>query len=112
MAPARPFSGRGCQAYPTCALLSRGRATARAPGKTTQPRRAGLQAGETSSMARPVNHLRIGSVLSGELAQGQFRQQVLGRQWRRDVIDRVAVPAFLLGDVKRLVGGGDQPVRE
>ena len=47
------------------------------------------------------------------LAQGQFRQQVLlGRQWRSGVVDRMAVLAVFLGDVERVVGGGDQPVRE
>ena len=33
------------------------------------------------------------------------------RRWRR-LVDRVAVLALVLGGVKRVVGGGDQPVRE
>src|ERR1700676_2643590 len=48
----------------------------------------------------------------GKLAQGRVRHGGrLGRQWRRELVNRMAVLALLLGDVKRVVGGGDQPVR-
>src|SRR5882724_7787673 len=54
----------------------------------------------------------VDSTLS-KLAQGRVRHgRGLGRQWRRELVDRMAVLALLLGDVKRVVGGGDQPVRE
>ena len=47
----------------------------------------------------------------GALAQGLLGDRIIGgRRWRR--VDRIAVLALLLGCVKRVVGGGDQPVRE
>src|SRR5882672_7114886 len=50
---------------------------------------------------------------SGVLAQGLLECHVVaGRQRRRRVVLRVAVLAVILGGVKRVVGGGDQPVRE
>src|SRR5258707_3375513 len=84
--------------------------------------RSGVSADAGARIATTQNAVTNGLKFMGRyvarsrvLAQGQFRHRFAidcGRQRRCRVIDGMAVLAVILGSVKRMVGGGHQPVRE
>src|SRR5579872_4702060 len=59
-------------------------------------------------------NIRIRYLAKSRLAlRGEPRQRRLFRhQGRGEFVNRMAVPALLLGDIQRMVGGRDQPIRE